>query len=251
MNSFIGWIGGKRALRNEILQRMPSGIGRYIEVFGGAGWVLFGREPSSKVMEVFNDYDAELVNIYRCIKYHSDALQHELDLLPDAREVFFDCLAQEQVRGLTDIQRAARSLYLIKASFGTDRRTFATAPKGVCNISASFPTVQERLRRVIIENLDFEHLIKTYDRENALFYCDPPYFETEKYYRARFQERDHKRLADALHSIKGRFLLSYNDCPQVRELYADCIIEPVLRRNTLSAQSVDGYKEVLVRNYEL
>ena len=51
MNSFIGWIGGKRVLRNEILQRMPSGIGRYIEVFGGAGWVLFGREPSSKVME--------------------------------------------------------------------------------------------------------------------------------------------------------------------------------------------------------
>ena len=220
MNSFIGWIGGKRVLRNEILQRMPSGIGRYIEVFGGAGWVLFGREPSSKVMEVFNDYDAELVNIYRCIKYHPDALQHELDMLPDAREVFFDCLAQEQVRGLTDIQRAARSLYLIKASFGTDRRTFATAPKGVCNISASFPAVQ-------------------------------PYFETEKYYRARFQESDHKRLADVLHSIKGRFLLSYNDCPQVRELYADCIIEPVSRRNTLSAQSVDGYKEVLVRNYEL
>ena len=111
--------------------------------------------------------------------------------------------------------------------------------------------MQERLRRVIIENLDFEHLIKTYDRENALFYCDPPYFETEKYYRARFQESDHKRLADALHSIKGRFRLSYNDCPQVRELYADCIIEPVSRRNTLSAQSVDGYKEVLVRNYEL
>ena len=108
MNSFIGWIGGKRALRNEILQRMPADIGRYIEVFGGAGWVLFGREPSSKVMEVFNDYDAELVNIYRCIKYHPDALQHELDMLPDAREVFFDCLAQEQVRGLTDIQRAAR-----------------------------------------------------------------------------------------------------------------------------------------------
>lgn len=158
MNSFIGWIGGKRALRNEILQRMPADIGRYIEVFGGAGWVLFGREPSSKVMEVFNDYDAELVNIYRCIKYHPDALQHELDMLPDAREVFFDCLAQEQVRGLTDIQRAARSLYLIKASFGTDRHTFATAPKGVCNISASFPAVQERLRRVIIENLDFEHM---------------------------------------------------------------------------------------------
>ncbi len=177
MNSFIGWIGGKRApLRNEILQRMPADIGRYIEVFGGAGWVLFAvSRASSKVMEVFNDYDAELVNIYRCIKYHPDALQHELDMLPDAREVFFDCRAQEQVRGLTDIQRAARSLYLIKASFGTDRRTFATAPKGVrANISCIVSCGAGEACRVIIENLDFEHLIKTYDRENALFYCDPP-----------------------------------------------------------------------------
>ena len=147
---------------------------------------------------------------------------------------------------MTDIQRAARSLYLIKASFGTDRHTFATAPKGVCNISASFPAVQERLRRVIIENLDFEHLIKTYDRENALFYCDPPYFETEKYYRARFQESDHKRLADALHSIKGRFLLSYNDCPQVRELYADCIIEPVVTESVISYQNEDAPLRIIL-----
>ncbi len=127
-----------------------------------------GESRAARLWKV-HDYDAELVNIYRCIKYHSDALQHELDLLPDAREVFFDCLAQEQVRGLTDIQRAARSLYLIKASFGTNRHTFATAPKGVCNISASFPAVQERLRRVIIENLDFEHLIKIYDGKTRCF----------------------------------------------------------------------------------
>ena len=111
--------------------------------------------------------------------------------------------------------------------------------------------LQNRVKALESEVKAYVDLIKTYDRENALFYCDPPYFETEKYYRARFQESDHKRLADALHSIKGRFLLSYNDCPQVRELYADCIIEPVSRRNTLSAQSADGYKEVLVRNYEL
>lgn len=251
MNSFIGWIGGKRALRNEITKRFPSDYERYIEVFGGAGWVLFGRDSSAKCMEVFNDFDGDLINVYRCIKYHPDALKQELTLLPDSRELFFDCLAQEKTRGLTDIQRAARSLYLIKMSFGTDRRTFATAPKNICNISASFSAVQKRLEHVIIENLDFEHLIKTYDRKEAFFYCDPPYFESEKYYRAHFDISDHKRLADALHRIKGRFLLSYNDCPQVRDLYADCIIEPLTRRNTLAAKSIDGYKEVLIRNYKL
>ena len=191
MQSFLGWIGGKSALRNAILNRFPDKVGRYIEVFGGAGWVLFGRDPVPGQMEVFNDADGELINIYRCVKYHPEALQKELDGLPDSREVFFDYAAQEHIRGMTDIQRAARSLYLIKISFGSDRKTFATAPKIASNISASFSAVQERLRKVIIENLDFEHLIHTYDRPDALFYCDPPYIGTESYYRAPFTTGDH------------------------------------------------------------
>lgn len=111
MQSFLGWIGGKSALRNAILNRFPDKVGRYIEVFGGAGWVLFGRDPVPGQMEVFNDADGELINIYRCVKYHPEALQKELDGLPDSREVFFDYAAQEHIRGMTDIQRAARSLY--------------------------------------------------------------------------------------------------------------------------------------------
>lgn len=172
-------------MRSEILAAFPDDVGRYIEVFGGAGWVLFGKDPTRQ-MEVFNDADGSLINIYRCIKYHPEAVAAELALLPDSREVFFDSAAQTDCRGLTDIQRAARSLYLIKMSFGCDRRTFATAPKIAGNISASFAPVQERLRKVIIEHLDFEQLIRTYDRPNALFYCDPPYMGTEKYYQAAF-----------------------------------------------------------------
>ena len=236
MNSFIGWIGGKRALRSEILAAFPDDVGRYIEVFGGAGWVLFGKDPTRQ-MEVFNDADGSLINIYRCIKYHPEAVAAELALLPDSREVFFDSAAQTDCRGLTDIQRAARSLYLIKMSFGCDRRTFATAPKIAGNISASFAPVQERLRKVIIEHLDFEQLIRTYDRPNALFYCDPPYMGTEKYYQAAFSTADHERLARVLHNIRGRFLLSYNDCEAVRKLYEDCEITPLVRRNNLPSVS--------------
>lgn len=83
MNSFIGWIGGKRALRSEILAAFPDDVGRYIEVFGGAGWVLFGKDPTRQ-MEVFNDADGSLINIYRCIKYHPEAVAAELALLPDS-----------------------------------------------------------------------------------------------------------------------------------------------------------------------
>ena len=250
MQSFMGWIGGKRVLRKTILEQFPQDITRYIEVFGGAGWVLFGKEPGD-CMEVFNDADGSLINVYRCIKYHPDALAAELQGLPHSREVFLDWREQTEQHGLTDIQRAARCLYLVKMSFGSDRRTFATAPKIAGNISASFAEVQERLRKVIIEHLDFEQLIHTYDRPGALFYCDPPYMGTERYYQHPFAREDHERLARVLHSIKGRFILSYNDCPEVRELYCDCAVEPVTRINSLpGAPGKDpAYKELLIRNY--
>lgn len=249
MKSFIGWIGGKRALRKDILAAFPSEYSRYIEVFGGAGWVLFGKQTTGQ-MEVFNDADGSLINIYRCIKYHPDALAAELSGLPHSREMFLDCQNQFEQRGYTDIQRAARSLYLIKMSFGSDRRTFATAPKIASNISVSFSEVQERLRKVIIEHLDFERLITIYDRPGALFYCDPPYIGTERYYRAGFSQQDHERLASVLHGIKGKFLLSYNDCDFARDLYADCIIQPLTRPNLLSGVNRGEFKEILIRNYE-
>lgn len=68
MNSPIGWIGGKRALRKEIIALFPQdGVGRYIEVFFGAGWVFFGREKQPGQLEVINDRDGQIVNLFRCI----------------------------------------------------------------------------------------------------------------------------------------------------------------------------------------
>lgn len=248
MNSYIGWIGGKKQLRADILRRFPSNASRYIEVFGGAGWVFFGKGKTAGQLEVFNDADGELINIYRCIQHHAPALAEELSMLPQSRELFFDCVEQEQIRGLTDIQRAARSLYLIKMSFGSDRDTFATAKRGLKNMLADFSTVQERLDGVIIEHLDFERLIRIYDRPDALFYCDPPYYRAEKHYRVAFGEQDHRRLAECLHSIKGKFLLSYNDCPQTRALYPECRVTSLVRNNNLPVKP-SSYKEILVQNF--
>lgn len=129
MNSFIAWIGGKRLLRKAIIERFPEeGFDRYIEVFGGAGWVLFGKEVG-KELEVFNDADSNLINLYRCIKYHCEELQKELNWLAISREQFFDNKSQLNARGLTDIQRAARYFHIIKVSFGADRKTFGTNKK--------------------------------------------------------------------------------------------------------------------------
>ena len=252
MNSCIGWIGGKRALRKAILERFPTDkVGRYIEVFGGAGWVLFAKEKQSGQLEVYNDIDGNLVNLFRCVKYHCGEVQRELDWMLASREQFFDCLEQVEMRGLTDIQRAARFFYTVKISFGCDRRTYATSAKTIDNAAAYLEKVKERLRGVNIEHKDFADLIRVYDRKNALFYLDPPYMGAEGYYHSPFKVDDHQRLKDVLEGIKGRFILSYNDHPLVWELYAGYHIEAITRKTTLAGNGDNRqpYSEVIIRNF--
>lgn len=252
MNSFIGWIGGKRALRKDIIARFPSTPpARYIEVFGGAGWVLFGKERVSGQLEVFNDINGDLINLYRCIKFHCAELQRELEWFLSSREVFENFRDQLGMRGLTDIQRAARFFYLIKISFGSDHRTFATSSKSTANATLYLTEVQERLRGVTIENRDFAALIKTYDRTDALFYADPPYVDAENSYTDRFPGEDHERLRSILGAVKGHFILSYNDVVSIRELYRDYNIDTVERRQTLSSvgQNKSIYHELIIRNF--
>lgn len=247
MNSFISWIGGKKLLRNKIIEQFPAQIDRYIEVFGGAGWVLFAKEKHAP-MEVYNDVNSNLVNLYRCVKYHADALQKELDGILMSRELFFDAIQPQ--RGLTDIQRAARFFVAIKESFGASLDSFGVKPKNMEKAVDFLTVAAERLNNVVIENLDFEHLIKTYDRPGALFYCDPPYYDAEKYYLDCFMPEDHQRLCDALGQIKGKFVLSYNDCPTIREMYAGYNIIEVIRQNNLAAKTQSRkYKELIIKNF--
>lgn len=250
MNSFIGWIGGKRALREDILALFPEDVERYIEVFGGAGWVLFGKEKKKSQLEVLNDMDGDLINLYRCVKYHCSALQEELQWLLSSRELYYDFKDHMNCRGLTDIQRAARFYYLVKISFGSDRRTFATSAKCIDHGIEYLDKVKERLKGVVIEQKDFADLINVYDREKALFYLDPPYVGTEKYYNVFFSKEDHYRLKDALEKIKGKFILSYNNDAFIRGLYAGCTIREISRKNTLASQgNQKDYAELIITNF--
>lgn len=249
MNSPISRIGGKKLLRKTICEAFPSPeqFDRYIEVFGGAGWVLFYKEKHA-ALEVYNDADGELVNLMRCIKYHAGELQREISGWLNSREMFYDICSQSACSGFTDIQRAARYFLKMRLSFGSDGRTFGCSKKPLLTATEYLAAVQERLLNagVVIEHKDFENLIKVYDRPTAFFYCDPPYHTTERYYDAPFSEADHLRLKECLKSLKGRFLLSYNDDEFVRELYKDFNVRYVERANNLSSGK---YAELLISNY--
>jgi len=254
MDSFIPWVGGKKLLRKRIIDFFPQEPpSRYIEVFGGAGWVLFGSDKHAD-LEVFNDIDGHLVNLYRCIKYHREELQKELlgtdlDWLPNSRELFLDYRQQIEQQGLTDIQRAARYFLIIRLSYGADRRSFGCSKKALLNAIGKFEDVQNRLRDVVIENRDFERLIKTYDRPNALFYLDPPYYSAERFYDG-FTKEDHQRLRSVLERLKGKFILSYNNDVYIKDLYEGFNIHEVERANNLLREANQGnYKELIITNY--
>lgn len=251
----MSWIGGKKALRDEILARFPDYYERYIEVFGGGGWVLFHKPPMDD-FEVYNDFNPNLANLFRCVRDRPAELVAELKFVLNSREDFYRIreLFKSNTQ-LSDIKRAAAFYQLIRYSYASSCDSFASQPY---DIWSSFPLIYQahrRLRKTVIENKDFEKLIQQYDRPVSFFYCDPPYFDTEDYYSdVGFTEADHERLRNTLIGIEGRFLLSYNDDPAIRSLYtADGIfIEEISRINNLAQRYEGGcqYAELLISNYD-
>ena len=255
INSFMAWVGGKKALRDEILARFPRNYRRYIEVFGGAGWVLFHKPPGND-FEVFNDFNGNLVNLYRCVREQPEALRDELRYMLNSRldfEYMKGMLHSQAV--LPDVRRAAYYYALIRYSYAAGTSTFGSQPHAMWN---NFPLIESaagRLQKVVIENKDCMKLIRQYDRPEGFFYCDPPYYNADQYYEAVSTNGfDHAGLADALLGIKGKFLLSYNDCPEIRALYdrPGIVVEGISRLSNIAQRYENGkqYPELLISNYD-
>ena len=255
----MSWIGGKKSLRELIVSLFPLYYERYIEVFGGAGWILFHKNPGND-FEVYNDFNSLLVNLYRCVREKPNELMDALRYCLNSREDFDyikNCLARDSP--VSDVQKAAWFYQQIRYSYASGLTSFGSQPH---DIWSNFPLIEQahrRLAKVVIENKDFEKLIRQYDRPVSFFYCDPPYFETEGYYKNvgedGFTEKDHIRLRDSLMKAQGKFLLSYNDCEFIRELYdaPGIQIDAYTRINNIK-QRYDGgaqFPEILIANYDM
>lgn len=220
------YIGGKRNLARRLVRRINAiEHGTYAEVFVGMGGVFFRRDhrPSA---EVINDWSEDVATFFRVIQHHYVAFLDMIRFQITSRAGFEKLLAMEPA-SLTDLQRSARFLYLQRLAFGgkVSGRAFGVNPAGaarfdVTKLGPMIEAVHERLAGVVVERLPWADFIARYDRPGTLFYLDPPYYGCEgDYGRHLFDRSQFEAMADQLRTVKGRFLLSLNDHPEVRRIF--------------------------------
>lgn len=213
--------GGKWKVASWIIEHFPQHE-VYVEVFGGGASVLMRKAPSRT--EVYNDIESRIVNVFRVLRdpIKSEELLRQLELTPFASAEYASCYAEEP---RDDVDAARQMIFRSFAGVGSDsvnrnngfRRGFKNKKLDAANIMSSYveilPFFTDRLRDVIIENLDWRKLLIIYDSTETLFYVDPPYLaETRTSRTVRYihemKDQDHLDLLNQLKSLKGNVILS-------------------------------------------
>ncbi|MGB8507980.1 MAG: DNA adenine methylase [Pyrinomonadaceae bacterium] len=261
----FGWYGGKYSHLDWLMPLLPEAA-HYCEPFGGSAAVLINRQPSP--VETYNDVHGELVNFFRVLREQGDALTRAIGLTPFSRQEF-EAAISEPSESLSELERARRFYILArqvrtglaqKASSGrwahcklTSRAGMAGAVSRWLGAVEDLPLIAQRLLRVQIEHAPAIEVIRRYDSEETLFYCDPPYPHGSRTdvnaYAYEMTDDDHRELAKVLRGVKGKVALSSYHCDLMEELYGDW------RRIESGEKIIHSVKksrmEVLWINYEL
>ncbi|MDT7838207.1 DNA adenine methylase [Aquabacterium sp. OR-4] len=220
----IPWIGGKRRLADKILPLLADHEHScYVEPFCGAAALFFLRERRTKV-EVLNDINGDLVNLYRVVQHHLEEFVRQFKWALSSRQVY-EWAQMTSPETLTDIQRAARFFLLQKLGFGgkVEGRSFGTATTtparlNLLRIEEDLSQVHLRLNGVFIEHQPWDVCIERYDRAHTMFFLDPPYWAVEGY-GVPFGIEQYERMAALMRSIKGRAVVTVNDVPEMRRVF--------------------------------
>ncbi|MBO6759225.1 MAG: DNA adenine methylase [Roseibium sp.] len=251
------WIGGKRNLAKRLV-KLISAVDHdlYAEAFVGMAGVFLRRRYAPKA-EVINDYSGDVANLFRILQRHYPQFLDCLKFQVTSRSEF-ERLSRTDPTTLTDLERAARFLYLQRTAFGgkVTGQTFGVSNEreGRFNLTTLAPMleqVHERLAGVVIENLSYQDFIPRYDRPGALIYCDPPYFGCEEDYgKGLFDRADFERLADLMRAAEGKVILSINDVPEIRAVFDGFATKPVRVTYTISEAPPTEVGELIITNFE-
>ncbi len=248
------WPGGKRRLAKTLLPLIENRKHTcYVEAFAGGGSMFFFR--SATKVEVLNDINADIINLYRVVKCHLEEFLRQFKWALTSRQMF-EWTKATPVEPLTDIQRAARFLYVQKLAFGgkVTGQTFGISPSSpprfnILRLEEDLSQAHLRLSRTWIEHLDWHTCIKKYDRDYTLHFMDPPYYETEGY-GVPFPLEEYDRIAEAMRTMKGSAILTINDHPAMRKAFKGFQTDKVAIDYTIGGGGTSkGRAELIIRNW--
>lgn len=248
----VPWLGGKRRLADVLIPRFPA-HSCYVEVFAGGAALYFLRPPAD--VEVINDVNGELVNLYRVVKHHLEEFVRQFKWALSSRDVF-KWLQDTPPETMTDVQRAARFFYLQHHAFGgkVQGQSWGTAttapPVNLLRLEETLSAAHLRLASTYVERLDWKECMRRYDRPHTLFYLDPPYWQTEGY-GVPFEWEEYEAMAQLMRCIKGKAILSINDHPDVRACFAGLQMDEVPISYTVGGggKAVDRM-ELIIYSYD-
>lgn len=260
----FGWYGGKYSHLGWLLPLLPN-TKHFCEPFGGSAAVLLNREPSP--VETYNDIDGEVGNFFRVLRDSKEELIEKIGLTPFSREEFEIAIEQPD-KTITDVERARRFYIRARqvrtglaqtASSGRWAHCKLTSRAGMSGAVSRWlgsvdklPEIAERLLRVQIEDVPAIEVIKRYDSEETLFYCDPPYPHESRgdknAYGYEMTAEEHEELAKVLHKVKGKVAISGYHCGLMDELYSDWKCNEAVEKNCHSIKK--PRVEVLWTNYD-
>ncbi|HFS8864214.1 TPA: DNA adenine methylase [Legionella pneumophila] len=262
----FGWYGGKFSHLSWLLPLLPKGH-HYCEPFAGSAAVLLNREPS--LVETYNDIDGEVVNFFRVLRDNPDELIRSISLTPFSREEYLIAIESnsessplERARHFYIKARQTRTGLAQTASLGRWANCKETSRSGMSGVVSrwlggvdSLNDIAQRLIRVQIENRPAIDVIKLYDSENTVFYCDPPYLHATrgdaKAYGFEMNEDDHREFAEVVNNCKGKVAISGYDHPLMDELFPACKWQKTFGEEKIIHSTKAKRQEVLWHNYDL
>lgn len=250
----IPWQGGKRRLAPHILPLLETPHKTYVEPFAGGAAIFFLKQPSK--VEVLNDINGELINLYMVVRHHLEEFVRHFKWCLTSRQIF-ELEKNKKPGTLTDIQRACRFFYLQKLTYGANvqNRCFGNDknfPKrfNILRIEEDLSMAHLRLSATVIEHLPWQECVERYDGPETIFYLDPPYLDTAGY-GGSFEFNNYEDISDYARNIKGKMIISHNKNETIEKLFHGLLVEKVPIKYTMGGgDKIADDVELIFRNFE-
>ena len=258
-NPFLIWAGGKTRLLPRLLKYW-QGDCRYLEPFCGSAAFFFSVLPKTALL---NDANRDVFNAFTCVQSNAAAVASCLEQWGCSKDEYYDVRNLDET-SLTDCQKAARTIYLMRLCYGgiyrKNQHGKFNVPYGGGRKTGRLPSEQQlndcsdALKHAVLSNEDFESFLNTNAKEGDFIYLDPPFPGTMHDFSSDSVKTD--RLIEVINELDDRscqFVLSYaafdgyQDCFESKWTISEI---PVMRTVSSKTANRKTAKEIIVSNIE-